>query len=199
MKSWGEVATWAEGLYKGDEALTPDFAARLDAIAKASPGAADRLTEASRLVQDNIRYVGEEMGEGSFVPRRPATVLARGYGDCKDKSLLLAVALRRLGIDAVPALVSTSAGDRLIDRLPSPLQFDHVIVRAVVDGRVMWIDPTGTHRGGAARPSSPPTWVTHCPSGRVRRRWRRWRALAITPGEWTCSNSSRSTKRARCR
>lgn len=148
MKNWGEVAAWAEGLYKGDEALTPDFAARLDAIAKASPGAADRLTEASRLVQDNIRYVGEEMGEGSFVPRRPATVLARGYGDCKDKSLLLAVALRRLGIDAVPALVSTSAGDRLIDRLPSPLQFDHVIVRAVVDGRVMWIDPTGTHRGG---------------------------------------------------
>lgn len=148
MKSWGEVAVWADRLYKGDEALPADFAAGLDAIAKAYPAAADRLTEASRLVQDNIRYVGEELGEGSFVPRRPATVAARGYGDCKDKSLLLAVALRRLGIDAVPALVSTQAGERLPDRLPSPLQFDHVIVRAVLDGRVMWIDPTGTHRGG---------------------------------------------------
>ncbi|WP_428969651.1 DUF3857 domain-containing protein [Sphingomonas sp. Xoc002] len=148
MARWADVAAWANGLYQGDETLPADFTARLDAIAKASPAAADRLTAASRYVQDNIRYVGEELGEGSYVPRRPSTVLARGYGDCKDKSLLLALALRRLGIDAVPALVSTSAGERLPDRLPAPTQFDHVIVRAVVDGRVMWIDPTGTHRGG---------------------------------------------------
>ena len=148
MKDWAELARWAVGLYQGDDSLPDDFAARLDAIAKASPAPAERFTEAVRFVQDNIRYVGEELGEGSYVPRRPKTVLARGYGDCKDKSLLLAVALRRLGIDAVPALVATSAGARLPDRLPSPLQFNHVIVRAVVDGKVIWIDATGTHSGG---------------------------------------------------
>jgi transglutaminase-like putative cysteine protease/tetratricopeptide (TPR) repeat protein len=148
MKDWAELARWASGLYQGDESLPDDFSARLDAIAKAYPAPGDRLTEASRYVQDNIRYVGEELGEGSYVPRRPRLVLTRGYGDCKDKSLLLAVALRRLGIDAVPALVSTRAGERLPDRLPSPLEFDHVIVRAVIDGKLIWIDPTGTHRGG---------------------------------------------------
>ena len=148
MKDWAELARWASALYKGDDSLPDDFAARLDAIAKASPAAGDRLTAATRFVQDNIRYVGEELGEGSYVPRRPKTVLARGYGDCKDKALLLAVALRRLGIDAVPALVSSTVGTRLPDQLPSPLEFDHVIVRAVVDGKVIWIDATGSHRGG---------------------------------------------------
>ena len=148
MKNWAELARWATELYRGDESLPDDFAARLDAIAKASPAPADRLTEVTRYIQDNIRYVGEELGEGSYVPRRPKTVLMRGYGDCKDKSLLLALALRRLGIDAVPALVSTSAGERVPDRLPSPLDFDHVIVRAVVDGKILWIDATGAHRGG---------------------------------------------------
>ena len=148
MKDWAELARWATALYQGDESLPADFAARLDAIAKASPAAADRLTEAARFVQDNIRYVGEELGEGSYVPRRPKTVLARGYGDCKDKALLLVVALRRLGIEAAPALVSTRAGTRLPDQLPSPLEFDHVIVRAVIDGKVIWIDATGSHRGG---------------------------------------------------
>lgn len=148
MRTWAELGTWAAGLYQGDETLPKDFVTRLDAIGKASPAPADRLSAVTRYIQDNIRYVGEELGEGSYVPRRPATVLARGYGDCKDKSLLLALALRHLGIDAVPALVSTGAGDRLPDRLPSPLLFDHVIVRAVVDGKVTWLDPTGTHRGG---------------------------------------------------
>lgn len=148
MKTWAEMAGWATALYAGDETLPPEFTARLDEIAARWPHAEDRLTETTRYVQDNIRYVGEEMGEGSYVPRRPALVIERGYGDCKDKSLLLAVALRRLGIDAVPALVSTTPGFDLSERPPSPLLFDHVIVRAVVDGRVTWIDPTATHRGG---------------------------------------------------
>lgn len=148
MKDWAELARRTNELYQGDDSLPADFTARLDAIAKAWPAPADRLTEVTRYIEDNIRYVGEELDEGSFVPRRPRTVLSRAYGDCKDKSLLLSVALRYLGIDAVPALVSTTSGARLPDRLPSPLLFDHMIVRAVLDGKVLWLDPTGAHRGG---------------------------------------------------
>ncbi|KEZ00685.1 hypothetical protein AI27_03155 [Sphingomonas sp. BHC-A] len=148
MKSWSEVAQWAVNLYAGDDSLPADFEKRLVEIAKRWPKAEDRVTEVTRYIQDNIRYVGEEMGEGSYVPRRPALVLERGYGDCKDKSLLLAVALRRVGIDAVPALVSTSPGFDLPDRLPSPGMFDHVIVRVMLGGQPLWIDPTATHRGG---------------------------------------------------
>lgn len=148
MSQWSQVVQWAMPLYAGDESLTDEFAAKLDAIAKAYPAPADRLTEVSRYLQDNIRYVGEEIGEGSYVPRRPRLVLERGYGDCKDKALLLTVALRRLGIEAAPALVSTSSGFALKQELPSPLAFDHVIVRVVLDGKVTWIDATGAHRGG---------------------------------------------------
>jgi len=148
MESWGEVARWAVPLYAGDETLTPEFEARLAEIGRQWPKAADRLTEVVRYLQDNIRYVGEEMGEGSYVPRRPRVVLEQGYGDCKDKSLLLAIALRRLGIDAWPALASTDIGMGLLGRLPAPIAFNHVIVRAELEGTVLWIDPTSTHQGG---------------------------------------------------
>lgn len=148
MSDWAQVVQWALPFYAGDDSLPADVTARLDAIASAHPDPAERLTEIARYVQDNIRYVGEEMGEGSYVPRRPRTVLERGYGDCKDKALLLAVALRHVGIDAVPALVSTRRGLALPERLPSPRLFDHVIVRATLDGKPLWIDATGTHRGG---------------------------------------------------
>jgi transglutaminase-like putative cysteine protease/tetratricopeptide (TPR) repeat protein len=148
MTTWGEVARWASRFYEGDDTLTPDFEKRLDDIAQRWPDPADRLTEVTRYVQDNIRYVGEEMGEGSYVPRRPKTVLQRGYGDCKDKSLLLAVALRKLGITATPALASTEIGLGLPDRLPSPIAFNHVVVRATLNGAFKWIDATATHQGG---------------------------------------------------
>ncbi|MGF7146493.1 transglutaminase-like putative cysteine protease/tetratricopeptide (TPR) repeat protein [Sphingomonas zeicaulis] len=148
MARWSEVVDWAVAHYAGDTSLPADFAAKLDAIAARWPRPEDRLTEATRLVQDTIRYVGEEMGEGSYVPRRPALVVERGYGDCKDKALLLAVVLGRLGIDAVPALVSTRPGYDLPERLPSPLAFDHVVVRAALGGQVTWIDATASYQGG---------------------------------------------------
>ena len=55
------------------------------------------MIQAMRLVQDEIRYVSLSMGRGSYVPRDPATVIRSGFGDCKDKALLLASALVRLG------------------------------------------------------------------------------------------------------
>lgn len=148
MRSWRDLAQWGAHLYTGDSGLPADFTARLDAIARAHPAKAEQVSEVTRYLQDAIRYVGEEMGEGSYVPRRPALVLQRGYGDCKDKSLLLATALRYLGIEATPALVSTTRGPTLPDRLPSARLFDHVIVRVAVDGHVLWLDPTGSYRGG---------------------------------------------------
>lgn len=163
MTSWGEVAQWAVRHYQGDDSLPAEFAAQVDAIAAAGPSPADRLTAAVRLVQDTIRYVGEELGEGSYVPRRPRTVIERGYGDCKDKALLLSLVLRRLGIDATPALVSSDNGRSLPDRLPSPLAFDHVVVRAVVEGKVTWIDATATHRGGRGLSIVPADFVWALP------------------------------------
>jgi transglutaminase-like putative cysteine protease/tetratricopeptide (TPR) repeat protein len=148
MTNWRQVAQWAAPLYAGKDGLPAEFERRLAEIGRRWSDPADRITEMTRYIQDNIRYVGEELGEGSYVPRPPALVIERGYGDCKDKSLLLVTALRRLGIDAVPALVSTTPGIDLPDRLPSPSAFDHVIVRVVLGDRVLWLDPTGSHRGG---------------------------------------------------
>ena len=95
-------------------------------------------------MQGDIRYVGDEIGDGAFIPRTPETVYGLGYGDCKDKAYLMVTALKWLGIDAVPALVHDSAGAALPDRLPSPFAFNHAIVRVRLDGATYWLDPTLT-------------------------------------------------------
>ncbi|TNE61777.1 MAG: DUF3857 domain-containing protein [Alphaproteobacteria bacterium] len=148
MKDWRDVQRWAKPIYDLDEDLPDDFAAEVKAIRKKWSKPEDRLTEALRLVQEKIRYVGIEIGSGSHVPRTPAEVIRLGYGDCKDKSVLLAAVLKKLGIKAWPALVDSNEGPGLPDYLASPGAFDHAIVKASIKGRDYWLDPTLSHQGG---------------------------------------------------
>lgn len=103
-----------------------------------------------QLVQDEIRYVSLSIGAGSYIPRRPEIVVASGFGDCKDKALLLVSALRRLGIKADAALTDLDNGKGLYQRLPALGAFDHVIVKATIGDHVYWLDATDHLQGGTA-------------------------------------------------
>ncbi|MEJ7807520.1 MAG: transglutaminase domain-containing protein, partial [Telluria sp.] len=76
----------------------------------------------------------------------PDVVFKRGFGDCKDKATLMVAMLAALGIEAAPALVHTdklAAGGQA-----TPNAFNHVIVRALVDGKAYWLDPTRPEQQG---------------------------------------------------
>lgn len=138
--SWAEVAEWAAPLYEAPEA-SGDVAALVERLGEAgSPE--DQALAAIRFVQDEVRYLGLEIGTGTHRPSPPATVLERRFGDCKDKVLLLITILRGLGIEADAGLVSTTWLSELESRLPSPGAFDHVIVRMRLGGSEYWVDPT---------------------------------------------------------
>jgi tetratricopeptide (TPR) repeat protein len=99
---------------------------------------------AARLLRDlhaEIRYTGLEFGEAAIVPRSPAEVLARKYGDCKDQAALLVSRLRAEGIPAHVALLSTGPGADVEPELPGIGSFDHAIVLVPGDPP-LWIDPT---------------------------------------------------------
>jgi transglutaminase-like putative cysteine protease len=148
--TWQEVVDAVLPHYGLDQGLPDDFAVKLDEIVRLHSAPEDRMTEAMRLVQDTIRYVSLSIGSGSYIPRSPATVVASGFGDCKDKALLLAISLRRLGIKAEPALTDIDDGLALAEALPTLRAFDHVIVKAMIDDQVYWIDGTNYLQGGRA-------------------------------------------------
>ena len=139
---WPTVARWALPLYAVPRSLSPELEAEIERIAKAEPSAEGRLLAALRFVQGEIRYLGVEVGPGSHAPNPPDQVLSRRFGDCKDKTLLTLTLLDRLGIEAHPALVDTRTRRALVTRIPSPGQFDHVIVQAKLGERTLWLDPT---------------------------------------------------------
>ncbi|MEZ8149083.1 DUF3857 domain-containing transglutaminase family protein [Enterovibrio norvegicus] len=146
-KDWQDVVNWALPLYQA----TPDddeVQALVSDIRDTYPADIKRqVVAAIHFVQNNIRYLGEENGIGSHKPRPPAQIVAQGYGDCKDKALLLVSMLNALGIDAYPALVDTYWRDQLNEQPAAPYSFNHVIVHIDFGGEPMWIDATRTHQG----------------------------------------------------
>ena len=84
------------------------------------------------------------MGEGGYVPASAESTWSRRFGDCKAKTALLLGILHELQIDAVPAAVNSRYGDALPGRLPMLSLFDHVLVRASINGKSYWLDGTRT-------------------------------------------------------
>jgi transglutaminase-like putative cysteine protease len=144
---WNAVARWASELFAPDAAL-PDSMASLMAALRAVPDPEERTARALRWVQEEIRHWSVVLGDCSVHPQPAAVVVARGWGDCKDKALLLSTMLRALGIDARPALVSAATRAGPAAMLPAPDVFDHVIVHARIAGRDYFLDPTAQGQGG---------------------------------------------------
>lgn len=149
FSSWQEVSKIMEPLYAKASMLAGEAPLRAEArrILADHPTAAARARAALALVQDRVRYVYLGMDAGNYVPAPAAQIWSRKFGDCKGKTVVLLALLRELGIPAKAALVSSDNGDMLPGRLPSPLAFDHVIVRAEVDGRTYWLDGTASDAG----------------------------------------------------
>jgi lipoprotein NlpI/transglutaminase-like putative cysteine protease len=145
---WSSVRRWGQDLFLESTAqstLLDDKAAEIREHA-ADPAA--KLLAALQFVQKDIRYFGNELGINTHKPTAPEKVLRQRFGDCKDKVFLLIALLRRLDIPAQPVLVSAYYRSHVQDTLPSPLAFNHVIVRVDLKGTSYWLDATRDHQTG---------------------------------------------------
>ncbi len=145
---WSNVRRWGQGLFiepASQSTLLDDEAADIRRRWQDPEG---KLLAALKFVQTDIRYFGNELGINTHKPTAPEKVLAQRFGDCKDKVLLMIALLRRLDITAKPVLVSVAYRSHVADMLPSPLAFNHVIVRVDLNGTTYWLDATRDHQTG---------------------------------------------------
>ncbi len=147
--NWSQIADWAVEVYDIDLSLPKTAKSKIKSIKRENKSDGDRAVAALRWVQDDVRYLGFEEGVNGHKPRTPSVTLANGYGDCKDKSLLLQTALSEMGITSYVALANTQSGDLLDQSLPSLAMFNHAIVMVEIDGRNVFMDPTGTYQRGS--------------------------------------------------
>jgi len=142
-KSWNEVVNWGLSVNDYPDLNAPLLSAKVKELKEKAGGDEKRYIEfATRFVQDEIRYMGIEMGVYSHRPNSPEKVLKQRYGDCKDKSLLLVHLLNALNINAWMVYADTYTTIKTNGFLPSPFIFNHVIVLIEYKNRKIWIDPT---------------------------------------------------------
>jgi transglutaminase-like putative cysteine protease len=148
-QSWNDVVNWGLEVNSYPNLETPLLNRDVRQLQILSRDQPEKYIElATRFVQDEIRYMGIEMGEYSQRPNSPEKVLLQRYGDCKDKSMLLMYLLNKVNIPAYMAYVDTYSGKYSSDFLPSPFLFDHVVVVVEYNHGKTWIDPTIANQRG---------------------------------------------------
>jgi transglutaminase-like putative cysteine protease/tetratricopeptide (TPR) repeat protein len=149
--SWQDVAAWYWHLI--EDQLTADEEVRHTARSLLAPGMTerDKVRAVHDFVVENTRYVGLEFGIHGYKPYKVTQVLARRFGDCKDKASLMLSLLREVGVPAELVLVRTRRGGRL-DPAPASLAiFDHAIV--YVPSLDLYLDGTAEFSGMTELPA----------------------------------------------
>jgi transglutaminase-like putative cysteine protease len=147
---WAGVVNWALGINPTATNIKGELAVRIEKLKTAAGTDKEKyFREAVKTVQDEVRYMGIEIGQYSHRANNPEKVFKQRYGDCKDKSLLLVSMLKANDIEANMVLVNASKGSQIADYMPTYNAFNHAVVVANVNGKQVWVDATIDSQGGS--------------------------------------------------
>ena len=137
--SWQAIASAYDKVVE-ERARLSDVEAMVKQTVKPGDSREETIGKLLYLVHKKVRYTGVEFGDAALVPAYPSETLKRGYGDCKDKALLLTTMLRAAGIPAQMALLNAGTGHDTEPEMPG-MYFNHAIVH-VTGPPEMWLDAT---------------------------------------------------------
>lgn len=145
VQSWDAYGHWEKTLL-GDAFPQSESLDRL--ARKLTEGAATPREKLDRLwayVAQEIRYQQEyEDTIAGVKPHNASVVVERGYGDCKDKAVLLIRLARVVGLDLRFALLRTTPAGEVLREIPNQ-QFNHAIAYVPKQegiGEALFVDTT---------------------------------------------------------
>ncbi len=130
FENWTQVSRWATDLH--DPQSIPDQAvtAKARELTANSKTDLERIRAIGHFVQ-NLQYISIDIGVGrgnGYRPHAASQVLAKAYGDCKDKANLMRSMLKSINITAYPVAIYLGDPDHVREEWASPYQFNHCII-----------------------------------------------------------------------
>lgn len=153
-QTWDQVGKYWWGLVKDQLTPNDELYKTVDTVLKG----VDRK-DTAKVVQaiygfvvTNTRYVALEFGIHGYKPYRVDRVLARRFGDCKDKASLIVAMLKVAGVDARLVLLRMRSLGALTAEPASLAAFNHAI--AYVPAMDLFLDGTAEFHGTKDLPSA---------------------------------------------
>jgi len=158
LKDWAAVSQWLSGFMDPPAEPTAAVQAKARELTQGSKSELDKIRAIAAFAQQT-NYVEVAMNltkGGGYTPHSAEQVLARNYGDCKDKAGLMRALLKASGMDAYTVVIFSGDREYVRPQWPSPNQFNHAIVAIKVSadsnaatvlnhprlGRLLIFDPT---------------------------------------------------------
>lgn len=147
FKDWEYLYTRYSGWQLPRMEITPEIKRLSQEIVKPAKTIDDSIALIYHWVQKNIRYICIKGSEAAGHSGHPAALtLKNGFGDCTDKSILLATLLRAIGVDAYVVYLMTNTAHPPFREIPVP-RVDHAINQIRLSSRIFYLDPvTETYR-----------------------------------------------------
>lgn len=108
--TWKGVGQWWVALVHDRLAPDPEIAAKAAELTRGKTDFYDKAEAIGEFVQKQIRYFVIERGIGGQQPHYAKDIFRGRYGDCKDKSTLLAAMLSTVGIHSTLVAVDSRRG-----------------------------------------------------------------------------------------
>lgn len=152
-KNWSKMSEWYyKELFAPQLIISDEIKAQSLKLTRGIENNTDKIRKLYDYVKD-LRYVSINLGDGGWRPHKPAEILEKQYGDCKDKSILLISLLKAVGIESKPVLVLTSDEGKLDPAFPSA-DFNHMIVQVKLsESEKCFADPTSKYTPFGKLPS----------------------------------------------
>src|SRR6185312_9278549 len=125
--SWLEISRWYTDLSATQAVPDERITAKAQELIANAKTEFERIRAIGTYVQ-NIQYISIQIGVGRWRPHAAAQVLAKSYGDCKDKANLMRAMLKAINIESFPVLIHAGDPTYVHEAWPSPYQFNHCIV-----------------------------------------------------------------------
>lgn len=138
FENWVQVSRWATQLH--DPQAVPDEAvsAKARELTANSRTELERIKAIARFVQ-GLQYISIDIGIGrgnGYRPHAASQVLAKAYGDCKDKANLMRSLLKAINITAYPVAIYSGDATHVREEWASPQQFNHCIIAIKISDEI---------------------------------------------------------------
>ena len=107
FESWVQVSRWATELHDPQSVPDESVAAKARELTANSKTELERIRAIAQFVQ-RLQYISIDIGVGrgnGYRPHAASQVLAKAYGDCKDKANLMRSMLKAINITAYPIAI----------------------------------------------------------------------------------------------